>query len=84
MRADSHAQYEIRVYADIMCELAKAWVPYAYEAFEDYRLGGLSLSRLELALVKRGLAGEPIAELIAGSDLSAREKTELCGKLGLS
>jgi thymidylate synthase (FAD) len=40
LRADAHAQYEIRVYADAICEMVKDWVPAAYGAFEDYRLGG--------------------------------------------
>ena len=40
LRADAHAQYEIRVYAETICEIVKDWVPAAYAAFEDYRLGG--------------------------------------------
>ena len=40
LRADAHAQYEIRVYADAICEMVKDWVPAAYGAFEDYRMGG--------------------------------------------
>ena len=40
LRADPHAQYEIRVYAEKMLEIVKAWVPFAYEAFEEYRLQG--------------------------------------------
>ena len=39
LRADPHAQYEIRAYAEVMCEIVKDWVPLAYAAFEDYRLG---------------------------------------------
>ena len=44
LRADAHAQYEIRVYADEMCKLVADWVPFAYRAFEDYRMGGATLS----------------------------------------
>jgi thymidylate synthase (FAD) len=44
LRADPHAQYEIRVYAEKMCEIVKDWVPAAYSAFEDYRLGGANVS----------------------------------------
>ena len=36
LRADSHAQYEIRVYADEICKLVADWVPFAFKAFEDY------------------------------------------------
>ena len=32
LRADSHAQYEIRVYADIMLDTVKKWVPITYDA----------------------------------------------------
>lgn len=45
LRADSHAQYEIRAYADAMIEVVKKWVPFAYEAFEEHRLHGVRLSR---------------------------------------
>lgn len=45
LRADSHAQYEIRIYADIINELLKAWMPITYEAFEEHRLHAQSLSR---------------------------------------
>jgi len=44
LRADAHAQYEIRVYADLMCEIVRDWVPLAFAAFEDYRMGGAQLS----------------------------------------
>jgi len=40
LRADSHSQYEIRAYAEVMQETLKRWVPIAYEAFEQYRQGG--------------------------------------------
>ena len=44
LRADSHAQYEIRVYADIMLDTVKKWVPITYDAFMDYRVGGTEVS----------------------------------------
>ena len=44
LRADAHAQYEIRVYADAICKIVADWVPFAYSAFEDYRMGGATLS----------------------------------------
>ena len=44
LRADSHAQYEIRVYADIMLDTVKKWVPTTYDAFMDYRVGGTEVS----------------------------------------
>ena len=75
LRADPHAQYEIRVYADAMCELAKAWVPAAYDAFEEYRLGGAALSKSGVAAIRRMIAGEEMDAEKAG--MSAGEWREL-------
>ena len=50
LRADAHAQYEIRVYADIILDIVKKWVPVTYEAFEDYRVGGTPVSYTHLTL----------------------------------
>ena len=75
LRADDHAQYEIRVYADVMLDTVKAWVPIAHEAFMDYRMGGAHLSAQGLAIVKRLLAGEAVTQETSG--LSAREWREL-------
>ncbi|MEM9044812.1 MAG: FAD-dependent thymidylate synthase [Pseudomonadota bacterium] len=58
LRADAHAQYEIRVYADAICEMVKDWVPAAYGAFEDYRLGAVQFSGKGVAALRRMLAGE--------------------------
>jgi thymidylate synthase (FAD) len=80
LRADAHAQYEIRAYADAMLETVKRWVPAAYEAFMDYRLGGYALSAKALAAVKRMLAGEAVTAESAG--MSAREWRELMAALG--
>ena len=44
LRADSHAQYEIRAYADVMLDTLKKWVPITFEAFMDYRVGGTEVS----------------------------------------
>ena len=62
LRADPHAQYEIRVYADAICEMVRDWVPAAYGAFEDYRLGGAVLSAKGLDCMRRMLAGEPVTQ----------------------
>ena len=83
LRKDAHAQYEIRVYADVIAELTRDWVPIAYEAFEDYRLGGAFFSRSEVEILRRAVAGEDIQALLAGADLSMREKGEMRRKLGL-
>ncbi|MSP05523.1 MAG: FAD-dependent thymidylate synthase [Acetobacteraceae bacterium] len=80
LRADAHAQYEIRVYADAMIAATRAWVPVACQAFEDYRMGAVNFSAQMLGVVKRMLAGEEVAQ--EGSGLSRREWTELMAALG--
>ena len=71
LRADSHAQYEIRVYAEAMMEVVKQWVPIAAQAFEDYRMGAASISAKGLDVVKKKLRGEAVDQ--ASSGLSKRE-----------
>lgn len=75
LRADPHAQYEIRVYADIMLDTLKRWAPLSYEAFAEYRLGGTALSATGLAIVKRMLNGETVTQEDSG--LAKREWREL-------
>jgi thymidylate synthase (FAD) len=66
LRADAHAQYEIRVYADAICRITADWVPFAYKAFEDYRMGGATLSATALACVRRMLNGETVTQENSG------------------
>ncbi len=66
LRADAHAQYEIRAYADAICEVVKDWVPFAWAAFEDYRMGGAQLSAKGLDCVRRMLAGEEVTQETSG------------------
>jgi thymidylate synthase (FAD) len=80
LRADSHAQYEIRAYADCMLDIVKAWVPIAYEAFEEYSLHGARLSRKGLAAVREMIKGGTVTEETSG--MSKREWQELMGLLG--
>jgi thymidylate synthase (FAD) len=80
LRADSHAQYEIRVYAEEMLKIVQAWVPYSFKAFSDYRLGAVNFSAKMLAAVKRMLAGEDVTQ--AESGLSKREWAEFQASLG--
>ena len=66
LRADAHAQYEIRAYAEVMCQIVRDWVPLAYGAFEDYRLGGVSLSQKAIDVLRRRLKGEVITQENSG------------------
>ena len=75
LRADSHAQYEIRAYADAMLTTVAAWVPQSYAAFQEYRVGAMTLSASMLAVVRRRLAGEAVTAETSG--LSKREWAEL-------
>uniref|UniRef100_UPI00131CB7EA FAD-dependent thymidylate synthase n=1 Tax=Beijerinckia sp. L45 TaxID=1641855 RepID=UPI00131CB7EA len=53
LRADAHAQYEIRVYADVLVDVMKRWVPLTHEAFLEHRLGAVTLSKTALEAVRR-------------------------------
>ncbi|MQA65400.1 MAG: FAD-dependent thymidylate synthase [Alphaproteobacteria bacterium] len=80
LRADPHAQYEIRVYAEAMLDTLRRWVPITYDAFCQYRMGGLHLSAKGLDVVKRLLAGEHVEQKASG--LSPREWREMMAALG--
>jgi thymidylate synthase (FAD) len=75
LRADSHAQYEIRVYADIMLDMVKKWVPHSFDAFVKHRQTGQSLSGPALEVVKKMLSGQKVKQEESG--LSVREWGEL-------
>jgi thymidylate synthase (FAD) len=66
LRADPHAQYEIRVYAELIGNIVADWVPLAWAAFADYRLGGVNLSGKAVAVLKRRLAGETVTQETSG------------------
>ena len=75
LRADHHAQYEIRVYAEAMLNIVKKWVPTVYDAFMEYRKGSILLSKTGIDVLKRKLKGENIT--LENSGLGNREWTEL-------
>ena len=80
LRADAHAQYEIRVYAEAMLDGLKRWVPITYDAFMQYRVGGVELSAAAMAVVKKLLAGDEVTQETSG--MSKREWRELMASLG--
>jgi thymidylate synthase (FAD) len=75
LRADSHAQYEIRAYANAMLELVKAWVPITHQAFMDYRANSVNLSALAVEVLRKKMNGEMVSQEQSG--LSKREWAEL-------
>ncbi len=81
LRADSHAQFEIRAYADAILEIVKKWVPIAYEAFIDYRMNAVQLSAQMREIVKRMINGEKVTQ--ENSGLSMREWQELMETMSL-
>jgi thymidylate synthase (FAD) len=80
LRADPHAQYEIRVYAQAMLDIVKAWVPYAYEAFADHRMNGTSISKKGMDVVRKMINGTAVDQ--ESSQMSKREWAELMACLG--
>ena len=80
LRADSHAQYEIRAYAQAMTETLKKWVPITFEAFMDYRVGGMELSAKGKTVIQKMIKGESYD--FESSKLSKREWNELMQSFG--
>ena len=75
LRADHHAQYEIRTYADAMLDTLKKWVPITYEAFMDYRVGGTEVSAKGKKIIQELIKGNKVD--LDSSGLSKREWNEL-------
>ena len=81
LRADSHAQYEIRCYAEIILDILQKWVPMTHEAFMNYRKGAISVSKNNRELLKRMLKGEKISQ--ENSGLSKGEWAEFVSDFGI-
>ncbi|MBA8756562.1 FAD-dependent thymidylate synthase [Wolbachia pipientis] len=75
LRADKHAQYEIRVYAEVMLDIIKKWVPLAYNAFVEYCLESACISRTGLEIIRKLIKGENVAR--EESNIGKREWGEL-------
>tara|TARA_B100000686_G_scaffold50784_1_gene54539 strand:- start:7658 stop:8605 length:948 start_codon:yes stop_codon:yes gene_type:complete len=75
LRADHHAQYEIRAYAEAMLDTLQKWVPITFEAFMDYRVGGTEVSSKGKSVIQKLIKGEKVS--IEESGLSKREWNEL-------
>lgn len=88
LRIDPHAQKEIREFARVIADVVSGWVPVAFEAFTDYRLGAVTFSRMEMDFLRLVLEAhevddEVLAESLVPLDfgLSKREQAELLAKL---
>ena len=82
LRADSHAQFEIRAYADVMLDTLKKWVPITFDAFMDYRVGGIEVSSKGKSILKDLISGKNVD--IEASGLSKREWNELMSAFDLN
>ena len=79
LRADSHAQQEIRDYANAMYELVKPRFPICCEAFEDYSRDAVTFSKKELNIIKDNLNGSWV---MSKYGLSKRESEDFLKKIG--
>jgi thymidylate synthase (FAD) len=82
LRADPHAQYEIQVYAKVLLEILARWVPFAYEAFLEYRINGAFFSASALEVIQRLVRGEKVKR--QETPMSLREWDELCQSLSMT
>lgn len=81
LRADPHAQYEIRVYAEAMLDILKRWVPLTYDAFMNYRMGAVEVSRQGMDVIRQMIQGKRLTQEESG--MSKREWVELMDILAL-
>ena len=82
LRADMHAQYEIRVYADAMMETLRRWCPITFQSFSDHRVEGVTLSGKAIKVVRKLISGVHINQEESG--MSKREWRELMEVIGCS
>lgn len=81
LRADSHAQFEIRAYAQLIWDIVRQWVPDSCEAFEDYRMNAVSLSAAEADVVRQVLMG---TSLTRPPNISTREWSEFTARFKIA
>lgn len=79
LRADPHAQYEIRVYAEVILEIMRKWVPMTFEAFREHRLEAATFSGEALKALRQMLAGEKVEH--SDTTMSKREWDEFLATL---
>ncbi len=79
LRCDSHAQYEIREYANIILDLLKLWLPSTYQAFLDYHINAINFSAQEMSMLHSMLSQVEVVDKLEG--LSMREYNEFKNKI---
>lgn len=83
LRADPHAQREIRVYAEVMCRMVADWLPNVWEAFQDYTVKACHFSGIEMDILRELLADQIDLGIPIAQGMSIREHTEFERKLGV-
>lgn len=81
LRMDTHAQWEIRQYANAIAQIVKVWVPVVWEAFEDYTLNATKLSAMEMRGLGVILTPNDVDMAVFASNLKGREADEFRAKL---
>jgi len=77
LRMDTHAQQEIRDYANVIgYDIVAKWVPFAWEAFLDYQFHSVGLTRLEQELIRTVSSGDHAAALAAAQRFGWLERGE--------
>jgi len=87
LRMDSHAQREIRDYADAMYKLIEPWYPASMEAFQDYKFQSKTFSRMELEVLSNlliGLDTSEVEKMCQEKNMSKRETVEFVSWFGQS
>jgi thymidylate synthase (FAD) len=82
LRADPHAQYEIRIYAEAMLDIVRRWVPLSHEAFLEHQMNAVTFSASAVEAVRQMLGGRSPREV--RDNVPKREWTELTAVLGLN
>lgn len=82
LRADMHAQWEVRQYAEDILSIVNVWVPFAAKAFADYVMGAVTFSRMEVEALKKLVNPADLDKIISQDDngMSGREKTEFVAR----
>jgi flavin-dependent thymidylate synthase len=83
LRMDSHAQLEIRQYANAMAEFIKQLFPVAYKAFEDYQLNAVTFSSEERRVLENLMEYSRLKEFPKPDSMTKREWNEFKSKLGV-
>lgn len=82
LRIDSHAQYEIRVYAQALMDILRAWLPLTAEAFQEYQLGSYTFSATMLKVIRKMIHGQTVTQEDSG--LTKREWGDMLSALQMS